>query len=77
MIKLRVPKKYILRTYDLKGSEYDREVLVKANSENYAGLILKDLDFLKIEKQLNISEEDTKCNDGVIQGRSSGIVDLR
>ena len=53
-----VPQKYILKTYDLKGSTYDRQVLKKGiSAENVEGKTLKDLDFNSIEKKLEINEE--------------------
>ncbi|CAK85804.1 unnamed protein product (macronuclear) [Paramecium tetraurelia] len=44
------------RIYDLKGSSYDREVAKK--DTNLQKVVLKDLDFLNIEKYLYISQED-------------------
>lgn len=53
-----VPRQYILKTYDLKGSTYDRQVLKKGvSSENLKDKTLKDLDFNSIEKKLEINEE--------------------
>ena len=53
-----VPRQYILKTYDLKGSTYDRQVLKKGvSSEDVEGKTLKDLDFNSIEKKLEINEE--------------------
>lgn len=49
-LSLGIPKNYIYRTYDLKGSEYDREVLAKKSETDLSKLTLKDLDFFKIEK---------------------------
>ncbi len=45
----------ILRTYDMKGSTDDRMTL-KNNEEGHeaAGRVLKDLDFIRLEHQLNI-----------------------
>lgn len=57
-------KQFIERTYDLKGSTYDREVLTKPKSESESfsrslnKMILKDLDFINLEKILYISLED-------------------
>ena len=51
------PKKYVIRTYDLKGSTFDREVLKnKPGTDSYKGT-LKDLDFLKLEKKIFIEEK--------------------
>jgi hypothetical protein len=41
------------RIYDLKGSSYDREVAKKET--DLKSVVLKDLDFLNIEKYLYIS----------------------
>lgn len=41
------------RIYDLKGSSYDREVAKK--EIDLSSVVLKDLDFLNIEKYLYIS----------------------
>lgn len=43
-------KECIVRTYDLKGSRYDRQVIKSAFDEKKVGkYVLKDLDFLKLE----------------------------
>lgn len=44
----------LYRTYDLKGSSYDREV-VKNNDINLKKVVLKDLDFLNLEKRILVS----------------------
>ncbi|CAD8154098.1 unnamed protein product [Paramecium pentaurelia] len=59
-ISLGIPRSQILRTYDIKGSEYDREVLSKKPSSNLSQMTLKDLDFFKIEQQLWIDESINK-----------------
>ncbi|CAD8161005.1 unnamed protein product [Paramecium octaurelia] len=51
-LSLGIPRNQILRTYDLKGSEYDREVLAKKSESDLSKLTLKDLDFFKIEQQI-------------------------
>ncbi|CAK74756.1 unnamed protein product (macronuclear) [Paramecium tetraurelia] len=51
-LSLGIPRNQILRTYDLKGSEYDREVLAKKPESDLSKLTLKDLDFFKIEQQI-------------------------
>lgn len=51
-----VPKEYIQRTYDLKGSSFDREVIKNNNTKDLKKLIMKDIDFLKLEKKLYIDE---------------------
>ncbi|CAD8066218.1 unnamed protein product [Paramecium sonneborni] len=50
-ISLGIPRCQILRTYDMKGSEYNREVLLKKPSSDLSKMTLKDLDFFKIEQQ--------------------------
>ncbi|CAK64178.1 unnamed protein product (macronuclear) [Paramecium tetraurelia] len=55
-ISLGIPRSQILRTYDMKGSEYDREVLIKKPSSDLSQMTLKDIDFFKIEQQLWIDE---------------------
>jgi hypothetical protein len=39
------PSKYILRSYDLKGSTFSREVLKKKPDANLSKVTLKDIDF--------------------------------
>ncbi|CAK67984.1 unnamed protein product (macronuclear) [Paramecium tetraurelia] len=63
----KINKMAIQRIFDLKGSSYDREVIktIKSsgefNSQNVetisSGQVLKDLDFIKLEKQIHISPE--------------------
>lgn len=50
------PKKYVLRTYDLKGSTFDREVLKNKTDIELNKVTLKDIDFLKLEKKIFIEE---------------------
>ena len=51
------PRQYVIRTYDLKGSTFDREVLKnKPDTDSYKGT-LKDLDFLKLEKKIFIEKK--------------------
>ena len=56
-----VTSEFISRKYDLKGSTVDREVLLGQEMPDKALLVdyrtLKDIDFLKYEKKLNIKEE--------------------
>lgn len=56
-----LPKRYILRTFDLKGSEYQREVL-KDNwkEEDLSKRTLKDKDFDLVEGRLKIDNEIAK-----------------
>ncbi len=54
------PKDYIIRTYDLKGSTHDREVLKKKNNsmKDPSTMTLKDLDFVDLEKgKIHIPED--------------------
>ena len=53
------PRKYIERTFDLKGSTYSREVLKKNKDKDPSKCTLKDVDFLKLEKKIFI-ENDKK-----------------
>lgn len=55
-ISLGIPRNLILRTYDLKGSEFDREVLAKKPESDLSKMTLKDTDFLKIEHEVWIDE---------------------
>ncbi|CAD8072993.1 unnamed protein product [Paramecium primaurelia] len=59
-ISLGIPRNQILRTYDMKGSEYDREVLANKPSSDLSKMTLKDLDFFKIETQIWIEESISK-----------------
>ncbi len=54
------PKKYILATYDLKGSTYDRSVAVKDKHAIIKKKTLKDNDFKHIEGRLHLAEEPRK-----------------
>lgn len=48
-------KSCILRSYDLKGSSYDREVVKKQfPNQDLTRMVLKDKDFIKLEKYLNV-----------------------
>jgi 1-phosphatidylinositol-4-phosphate 5-kinase len=48
-------KDQIIRTYDLKGSKYDREVNIGDTASNELEKItLKDIDFMKMEKRMYI-----------------------
>lgn len=54
-----VPNKYILRRYDLKGSTHDRDALKGSPIESLEKPIdktLKDLNFLKYEKNIRVNE---------------------
>lgn len=66
------------RIYDLKGSSYDREVAKKET--DLKSVVLKDLDFLNIEKYLYISQDDARyIVDNAIKDsnffRSMGLID--
>ena len=52
----------ILRTYDLKGSKYDREVNAgdAFSSDELHKKTLKDLDFLKEESRLRVASAKKK-----------------
>jgi len=48
----------IIRTYDLKGSKYDREVAINEAAMNELSTItLKDIDFMKMETKLHIKNQ--------------------
>ncbi|CAD8174199.1 unnamed protein product [Paramecium octaurelia] len=59
-ISLGIPRTSILRTYDMKGSEYDREVLAKKPSSDLSKITLKDLDFFKIEQEIWVEDSISK-----------------
>lgn len=50
-IALGIERKFIRRTFDMKGSEYDREVLAKSTRDP-SQLTLKDTDFFKTEEKI-------------------------
>ena len=55
----KVPKENILKIFDMKGSKFDRKVLKaeeKGKNIDPSKKILKDLDFIELEKKLNIEE---------------------
>ncbi|CAD8065191.1 unnamed protein product [Paramecium primaurelia] len=67
-LSLGIPRNQILRTYDLKGSEYDREVLSKKIESDLSKLTLKDLDFFKIEQQIWVEKDNIqKLNQNLIK----------
>lgn len=57
-----IPRDYILRKYDLKGSSYSRRVLKQKGEKDfdmtrpYEDKILKDLDFKEFERSIQIDE---------------------
>jgi 1-phosphatidylinositol-4-phosphate 5-kinase len=46
----RSSKACVMKIYDLKGSSYDREVIKKGMNMDLSKVVMKDLDFLKLEK---------------------------
>lgn len=72
------PKYFVERIYDLKGSTFERESLKKKNIKQ--GSILKDIDFLKIEKKIYIEEKykldviETLKKDSIFF-KDNGIID--
>lgn len=56
-LTLGVPRQFIVRQFDLKGSEYDREVLNKNPEANLRQIVLKDLDFFKTEGKVWVKEQ--------------------
>ncbi len=57
-----IDRKYVLRTYDLKGSSYSRQVLKEYNFEENEKIeqTLKDIDFLVLEEKIRVSEENAE-----------------
>ena len=62
-----VPRKYVLRTYDLKGSTFDREVLKNKPDAELNKATLKDLDFLKLERKIFIEDKLRKRLHNILQ----------
>ncbi len=58
-----IPKKYILKSYDMKGSSYQRQVLtnneIRQPDQLTTTKTLKDMDFHVIEGRVYISREDS------------------
>lgn len=54
------PRQYVLRTYDLKGSTFDREVLKNKPDAEISKVTLKDIDFLNLEKKIFIEDRYKK-----------------
>ena len=75
------PKIDIKGIYDLKGSSYDREVLKKKKKSDDEGkiIVLKDLDFLKIEKKLYLKANQEAIKDILSQDaiflKDCGLID--
>jgi len=55
------PRQYVLRTYDLKGSTFDREVLKNKPDAELNKMTLKDIDFLKLERKIFIEDNYKKA----------------
>ncbi|KRW99337.1 hypothetical protein PPERSA_02449 [Pseudocohnilembus persalinus] len=79
----KCPRQSIIRKYDMKGSTFDREVLAKIQDKNNINLekmILKDIDFIKLEKLIKILPENAEKilhilkNDSLFL-RSQGFID--
>ena len=51
------PKNFIYKSFDLKGSTYEREVLNKNPNASLNEVALKDLDFINIEEKVLIPEK--------------------
>ena len=62
-----VPRKYVLRTYDLKGSTFDREVLKNKPDAELNKVTLKDIDFLKLERKIFVEDKLKKRLHNIIQ----------
>lgn len=51
----------VIKVYDLKGSSHHREVLSNSScKDEIVASTLKDLDFIKIEQKIWISESDSE-----------------
>lgn len=49
----KIPRKYVLRMYDLKGSTHSRQVLKNMeNVERQVNQTMKDVDFARLETKL-------------------------
>lgn len=72
-----VPRKYVLRSYDLKGSTFDREVLKNKPDAELNKVTLKDLDFLKLEKQIFIEEKFKKVLHKILEKDSEFFRDRK
>lgn len=51
-----MPRNYIVRTFDLKGSEFDREVIAKKKVKDLSKSTLKDIDFFKTEERIWVEQ---------------------
>ena len=51
---LGCPKSQVLRTYDMKGSKYDRQVLKEGREYVLESETLKDQDFINLEGKIKI-----------------------
>jgi hypothetical protein len=69
----RIDRKYVMRSFDLKGSTHQREVLKgeEAREEGERiGRTLKDVDFERLEGKIWVSKEDAGCLRRVIEADS-------
>ena len=72
-------RKQIIRTYDMKGSKYDREVIKAEKKYKYnelMNLTLKDTDFAKLEGKLRIDPQLIKEFRNIIRKDSSFLKSL-
>ena len=71
---------HILRTFDLKGSKYNRETLAEKSVDDLSTVTLKDIDFLKTEDRIFVSPITAKnikrilCSD-IQMLKSLGVMD--
>ncbi|KAL4499043.1 hypothetical protein ABPG72_016945 [Tetrahymena utriculariae] len=59
---LSIPREYILRTYDLKGSKLGRQVLINGKDYEESILrkrVLKENEFMKYEKKIYLQEKES------------------
>lgn len=76
------PSQYIERTFDLKGSTYDREVSTskKNKGKHLSEMTLKDIDFQKTEKKIWISKNLAQSSSKALEKdarffQSCGLID--
>ena len=54
----KVDRKYVLRTYDLKGSTHSRDVLKGQAATDQIDKTMKDVDFERLEERVWLGPED-------------------
>ena len=56
-----MPRNYVHRTFDMKGSEFDREVIGKKKVKDLSKSTLKDIDFFKTEERIWVDHTLAEC----------------